>query len=69
MKTGCYINCGDNAKYINHSDNPNIISVFDDTSEVDNSIAARGIAIGEELTLDYRSFAQEGIDFQEVNYT
>ena len=43
--------CGDQAKHMNHSDDPNL-------SEGPNgiNIAARDIAAGEELTCDYRLF-------------
>jgi uncharacterized protein len=50
-ESGFYILCGDNARYMNHSDNPNC----DDTgSHV--TVTAREIAADEELTCDYRSF-------------
>lgn len=42
--------CGDNARHFNHSDTPNLL----DTET--QSIAARDIEIGEELTCDYYAF-------------
>ncbi len=45
--------CGDNAKYINHSDDPNVIT---SQQEKDFEIAARDIGVGEELTSNYRVF-------------
>lgn len=47
---GIYILCGDQARFMNHSDTPNC----DDTGEVTR--AARDIRAGEELTCDYRTF-------------
>ena len=47
---GEYILCSDGAKFMNHSFQPNC----DD--EGLNTVAARDIAVGEELTCDYRTF-------------
>jgi len=61
IRTYCYIDddglhvlCGDNAKYMNHSDEPNC----DDTGE-HQTVTNRDISAGEELTCDYRSFDAE----------
>jgi SET domain-containing protein len=51
VESGHYILCADDARFFNHSENPNT----DDTSEL-YTIAARDIAAGEELTSDYRTF-------------
>lgn len=48
---GVYVLCGDNAKFMNHSEEPNC----DDDGET-FTIARRDIAVGEELTCDYRTF-------------
>lgn len=50
-----YILCCDNARFINHSDAPNIAS---DRSQDPLGIdrALRDIAAGEEITIDYNSF-------------
>ena len=45
-----YIVCGDNARFMNHSDAPNC----DDVNEL--TIAIRDIAAGEEITCDYARF-------------
>jgi uncharacterized protein len=45
--------CGDHAKHMNHSDDPNLVSLDE---EIDSNIAARDIEEGEELTCDYYSF-------------
>jgi SET domain-containing protein len=48
-----YILCCDEARFINHSDTPNVGSRFDaDPHGID--VAARDIAAGEEITADYR---------------
>lgn len=48
--TGTYILCSDDAKYMNHSRDPNVYTVET------NMFAGRDIEIGEELTCDYREF-------------
>ncbi|HSR42076.1 MAG TPA: SET domain-containing protein [Longimicrobiales bacterium] len=52
-ESGVYVLCGDNARFMNHSFEPNC----DDTGAT--TVAARDIAAGEELTCDYRSFDAE----------
>ncbi len=47
---GQYILCGDNARFMNHSDTPNC----DDSGRITRT--SRDIAAGEELTSDYRTF-------------
>jgi SET domain-containing protein len=48
-----FILCCDDARFINHSDTPNLLSDFDrDRYGVD--IAGRDIVAGEEITIDYR---------------
>jgi len=46
-----FILCGDHARHMNHSENPNLLEAGDSSN-----IAARDIQIGEELTCDYNSF-------------
>jgi len=45
-----YVVCGDNARFMNHSDDPNCDDLNDET------IALRDIAAGEEITCDYARF-------------
>jgi len=52
-KDGQYILCFDDTRFLNHSDNPNLIST-DPVEEID--IAARDIQKGEELTVNYKEF-------------
>lgn len=49
-ETPVYVVCGDNARFMNHSDEPNCDDVNDET------IALRDIAEGEEITCDYARF-------------
>ena len=58
LRTYCYLNgdgvyvlCGDNARFMNHSDNPNC-----DDSTLQATVTKREILAGEELTCDYRIF-------------
>ncbi|MBA2403509.1 MAG: SET domain-containing protein [Bdellovibrionales bacterium] len=48
-----FILCGDHARHMNHSDNPNLIEAGDGNAF---NIAGRDIKSGEELTCDYNSF-------------
>lgn len=50
-KSMLYELCSDDARFFNHSDTPNTVSIDDDTD-----VAARDIQPGEELTCDYRTF-------------
>ena len=51
-RTNRYILCCDDARFLNHSDEPNLVSDFSvDCYGVDR--AARDIAVNEELTVDY----------------
>ncbi|MGB5107633.1 MAG: SET domain-containing protein [Candidatus Zixiibacteriota bacterium] len=51
-----YILCCDNARFFNHSDEPNVVDVPSNSDEEDIDIAGRDIERGEELTCDYRTF-------------
>ena len=46
--------CGDIAKFMNHSDTPNVRSAYEPDGGFD--VALRDIEEGEELTADYRGF-------------
>jgi SET domain-containing protein len=56
VTTHNYILCFDDARFINHSDTPNLI---DDPQEDGGVLAARDICIDEELTSDYRIFDED----------
>ena len=52
----CYVLCADNARFMNHADEPNTARFHvDGAIEVDD-IATRDIRVGEEMTCDYRLF-------------
>ncbi len=57
-ESGLYVLCGDNAKYMNHSDEPNC-----DDSGGKYTVTCRRIAAGQELTCDYRLFDFEARTF------
>lgn len=61
-QTGLYINCGDNAKYVNHSYNPNIILRHGDQEEI--CYAIRDIQKGEEITENYNDFDEPELGFE-----
>jgi SET domain-containing protein len=60
--TGERVLCGDNARFMNHSEEPNTGQVSPDIE-----VALRDIEAGEEITCDYRSFdldcRAKGLDF------
>lgn len=56
--TGERILCGDNARFMNHSDDPNTGQLNPDVE-----IALRDIEVGEELTCNYRTFDADSVNF------
>ncbi len=64
-RSGLYVYCGDDARYINHSEQPNTKDVgFDEGFHEGEgvTIAARDIQPGEEIVSDYRSFDADARD-------
>lgn len=59
---GCYVLCGDNGKFMNHSFDPNCDDVAGPYT-----VAKRDIAAGEELTCDYRLFDLDSVDGEELS--
>lgn len=60
--SGKYVTNGGNAKYFNHSFEPNVID-----GESEECVAARDIAVGEELTIDYTKFPEDNpLNFEVV---
>ncbi len=59
-----FVLCGDNAKYINSSDNPNTLDIATFWDKIIGSegisIAARDIKKGEEITSRYLHFSKKG---------
>ena len=58
-KTGLYIYCLDNARFVNHSDDANTKGDYPDNDIFGRDIATRDIQPGEEITCDYREFDLE----------
>ena len=56
VRLGKYVICGDDARFVNHSDQPNLVGIYTVGREYGIDIAIREIKEGEELTSDYRSF-------------
>ena len=56
IRTGLYVLCADDARFMNHSEEPNVRGDYalDEVFGVD--VAARDIQPGEELLCDYRTF-------------
>ena len=53
-----YVLCEDDARFMNHADDPNVDERQDEQGRAIN-VAARAIMRGEELTVDYRVFDPE----------
>lgn len=64
MLSRCYVLCGDDARFFNHSNEPNCFDVCE-SEEQDLTIARRDINAGEELTCDYALF---DLDLAEGKY-
>lgn len=64
-RTELYVHCGDDARYMNHSDHPNTEDIGYDHGLVNGegiTIASRDIQPGEEILSDYRAFDAEARD-------
>lgn len=67
IRTGLYVLCADDARYMNHSDEPNVRGDYDLDPVFGVDVAARDIQAGEELTCDYRTFDRsdrKGLHFE-----
>jgi uncharacterized protein len=58
-RTGKYVACLDNARFMNHSDSPNTMGAYYGPDDEGFDVATRDIAKGEELTCDYTLFDAE----------
>jgi hypothetical protein len=56
VETGLYVLCADNARFMNHADEPNTAGVHVKGAIEGYDVATRDIKWGEELTCDYRVF-------------
>jgi uncharacterized protein len=63
--SGLYVLCGDDARFFNHSTEPNCLDVYNGEDE-DVTLAGRDIEYGEELTCDYAAF---DLDLVEGKYS
>ena len=54
--SGLFVLCADNARFMNHADDPNTAGVHEPGAIEGYDIATRDIAAVEELTCDYRTF-------------
>ena len=62
-RIGTYVLCGDNARFMNHADVPNTVGSYPENERPEGiDVAARDIAVGEELLCDYRAFDAEAPD-------
>ncbi len=66
IRTGLYVLCADDARYMNHSDTPTVVGDYDREPVFGMDIAARDIEEGEELTCDYRTF--DRIDRERLHF-
>lgn len=60
-RTGLYLLCGDDARFINHSTSANCIDRKDEDG-TGATFARTDIAVGEELTCDYAVIDQDYVD-------
>lgn len=63
IHTGDYVLCSDNARFINHSDNPNIRPVPHGGYPYGGDVADRDIQPGEEILISYDSICGKGKGF------
>lgn len=54
--SGLFVLCADNARFMNHADEPNTAGVHEPGAIEGYDIAIRDIRAGEEMTCDYRTF-------------
>lgn len=66
IRSGLYVLCADDARYMNHSETPNVRGDYEREPVFGLDLAARDIEPGEELTCDYRTF--DRIDRQQLHF-
>lgn len=66
IRTGLYVLCADDARYMNHSDAPTVAGDYEREPVFGVDVAARDIEPGEELTCDYRTF--DRIDRERLHF-
>lgn len=60
-RTGHYVICADDARFMNHSASPNTIGDYPHDEPEGLDVAVRDIARGEELTCDYLTFDAKSV--------
>lgn len=58
-QTNMYVLCFDDARFFNHSDNPNCNTIESSDDKEGVEIAGKDIQKGEELTVDYKGYDAE----------
>lgn len=66
IRTGLYVLCADDGRYMNHSDDPNVGGDYEREPVFGVDVALRDIEAGEELTCDYRTF--DRIDREKLHF-
>lgn len=66
IRTGLYVLCADDARFMNHSDTPSIGGDYEQEPVFGVDVALRDIDAGEELTCDYRTF--DRIDRESLHF-
>lgn len=66
IRTGLYVLCADDARFMNHSDEPTVRGDYEVEPVFGVDIAARDIEPGEELTCDYTTF--DRVDRDELHF-
>lgn len=66
IRTGLYVLCADDARFMNHSDTPNVGGDYEREPVFGVDVALRDIAVDEELTCDYRTF--DRIDRERLHF-
>lgn len=66
IRTGLYVLCADDARFMNHSEEPNVGGDYELEPVFGLDVAIRDIAAGEELTCDYRTF--DRIDRERLHF-
>jgi uncharacterized protein len=56
VNTKKFVLCCDDARFMNHSEDPNVRDIWEDENDDGTTIASRQIAIGEEITCNYKVF-------------
>lgn len=66
IRTGLYVLCADDARFMNHSPTPNVVGDYEQDPVFGVDVATRDIQEGEELTCDYRTF--DRVDRQALTF-